>query len=37
MLIPGSLLMFSIFLSGEFVCEKFFFRPDCFGRKRLSD
>lgn len=35
--ILGVLLVFSIFLSGEFICVKLFFKPDCFGRKRLSD
>ncbi len=36
-IILGVLLVFSIFLSGEFICVKLFFKPDCFGRKRLSD
>jgi hypothetical protein len=33
-IILGVLLVFSIFLSGEFVCVKLFFKPDCFGRKK---
>ena len=37
MLILGFLLMLSIFISGEFICVKLFFKPDCFGRKRLND
>ena len=36
-IIFGALLAFSIFLSGEFVCVKLFFKPDCFGGKRLND
>ena len=31
-IILGVLLVFSIFLSGEFICVKLFFKPDCFGR-----
>ena len=36
-IILGVLLVFSIFLLGEFICVKLFLKPDCFGCKRLSD
>ena len=36
-IILGVLLVFSIFLSGEFICVKLFFKPDRFGRKKLRE